>query len=159
GRAVAGSASRSPVGVARLEPIEPRVEALLAEGKVVARFAGREEFVARVLGSRSILANPSDPAVVREINEAIKARDFWMPFAPSMLAARNGQYVVNPKHVPSPYMILSFDTTDRRSDIRAAIHPFDFTARPQEVSAAWNPSYHPLLVEFERLTGIGGVLN
>src|SRR2546427_2530461 len=159
GRAVEGFPFSSPVRVARLEPVEPRVAALLAEGKVVARFAGREEFGARALGNRSILANPSDPAVVREINEAIKARDFWMPFAPSMLAARNGQYLVNRKHIRSPYMILSFDTTDRRSDIRAAIHPFDFTARPQEVSAAWNPSYHALIGEFERITGIGGVLN
>jgi len=159
GRAAERFKFSASVQCSHSEPIEPRVAALLAEGKVVARFAGREEFGARALGNRSILANPSDPAVVREINEAIKARDFWMPFAPSMLAARNGQYVVNPKHVSSPYMILSFDTTDRRDDIRAAIHPFDFTARPQEVSAAWNPSYHAVLAEFERLTGIGGVLN
>ncbi|TLZ79033.1 MAG: carbamoyltransferase [Methanobacteriota archaeon] len=159
GRAVEGFTFSTPVRCARLEPVEPRVAALLAEGKVVARFAGREEFGARALGNRSILANPSDPAVVREINEMIKARDFWMPFAPSMLAARNGQYVVNPKHVPSPYMILAFDTTDRRNTIRAAIHPFDSTVRPQEVSAAWNPSYHALLAEFERFTGIGGILN
>ena len=159
GRAVEGFTFSTPVRCTRLEPVEPRVAALLAEGKVVARFAGREEFGARALGNRSILANPSDPAVVREINEMIKARDFWMPFAPSMLAARNGQYVVNPKHVPSPYMILAFDTTDRRNTIRAAIHPFDSTVRPQEVSAAWNPSYHALLAEFERFTGIGGILN
>ena len=56
-------------------------------------------------------------------------------------------------------MILSFDTTERRSEIAAAIHPFDFTARPQEVSAELNPEYHALLKEFQRLTGIGGLLN
>ena len=140
-------------------PIEPRVARLLAEGKVVARFKGREEFGARALGNRSILANPSDPAVVRVINEAIKARDFWMPFAPAVTAESNGRYIVNPKRVQAPYMILSFDTTERRADLRAAIHPYDFTARPQEVSAVWNPSYHALLTEFERITGIGAVLN
>jgi carbamoyltransferase len=149
----------SPVDYERQDPIEPRVARLLAEGKVVARFKGREEFGARALGNRSILANPSNPAVVREINEAIKARDFWMPFAPSVLAERCADYVVNPKNVRAPYMILSFDTTERWRDLRAAIHPFDRTARPQEVLQEWNPSYHALLTEFQGLTGIGAVLN
>jgi carbamoyltransferase len=54
---------------------------------------------------------------------------------------------------------LSFDTTERRNEISAAIHPFDFTARPQEVSSEWNPDFHTVLEEFERLTGIAGVLN
>ncbi|HEY3066261.1 MAG TPA: carbamoyltransferase C-terminal domain-containing protein [Methylomirabilota bacterium] len=150
---------RSRVRWERVMPIEPRVAELLASGHVVARFKGREEFGARAQGNRSILANPSDPAVIRVINEAIKARDFWMPFAPSILEERRADYLVNPKAVPAPYMILSFDTTARRDEIRAALHPFDFTARPQEVSRAWNPEYHALLREFERRTGIGGVLN
>jgi carbamoyltransferase len=148
-----------PVRYRRIAPIEPTVARLLAEGKVVARFKGREEFGARALGNRSILANPSDPAVIRVINEAIKSRDFWMPFCPSLLEERSAQYLVNPKGVRSPYMILSFETTPRRSEIRAAIHPFDFTARPQEVSPDWNPDYHRLLRELERLTGTGAVLN
>ncbi len=150
---------RNGVRYERAVPIEPRVARLLAEGDVVARFKGREEFGARAMGNRSILANPAEPAVVRVINEAIKSRDFWMPFAPSLLAERAGDYLVNPKRVSAPYMILSFDTTERREEIRGAIHPFDLTARPQEVSAEWNADYHRLLKEFERLTGIGGVLN
>lgn len=149
----------APVRYEKVTPIEPMVARLLANGKVVARFKGREEFGARALGNRSILANPSDPTVVRVINEAIKSRDFWMPFAPSLLEESSLEYLVNPKGIRAPYMILSFETTERRNDIRAAIHPFDFTARPQEVSAEWNPEYHSLLKEFQRLTGIGGVLN
>ncbi len=152
-------AFQRPVRIERVTPIEPRVAALLAEGNVVARFKGREEFGARALGNRSILANPSDPAVIRVINEAIKSRDFWMPFAPSVLTERASDYLVDPKRVSAPYMILSFDTTERRHAIRAAIHPFDFTARPQEVSVEWNREYHTLLKEFERRTGIGAVLN
>jgi carbamoyltransferase len=150
---------RNGVRSERFVPIEPRVATLLAKGHVVARFKGREEFGARAMGNRSILANPAEPAVVRVINEAIKSRDFWMPFAPSLLAERTGDYLVNPKRVRAPYMILSFDTTERLNEIRGAIHPFDLTARPQEVSATWNADYHRLLKEFERLTGIGGVLN
>ena len=158
-RALQGFKFKVPVRYERVTPIEPAVARLLAEGKVVARFKGREEFGARALGNRSILARPSDPAVVRVINEAIKSRDFWMPFAPSLLEESSPDYLINPKGIRSPNMILSFDTTERRSEIAAAIHPFDFTARPQEVSAELNPEYHALLKEFQRLTGIGGLLN
>jgi carbamoyltransferase len=153
-------AFRSPVTWDRHPAIERRVAALLAGGTVVARMAGRDEFGARALGNRSILAHPARRDVVRVINEAIKARDFWMPFAPAILAERGHDYLVKPKPVASPYMILAFDTQARRRDeIAAAIHPFDGTARPQEVSAESNPGFHRLLVEFERLTGIGAVLN
>ena len=158
-RAVRAFAFKTPVRYERDEPIEPRVARMLAEGQVVARFKGREEFGARSLGNRAILANPSRPEVIREINEAIKARDFWMPFAPSLLAECSTEYLVNPKQVRAPYMILCFDTTERWSELRAGVHPFDRTARPQEVSADTNPAYHALLKEFRRLTGIGGVLN
>jgi carbamoyltransferase len=149
----------SPVRWTREAHIERRVAALLAGGTVVARVSGRTEFGARALGNRSILANPSRPEVVRWINEAIKARDFWMPFAPALLAERADDYLVKRKRVASPFMVLSFDTKERAHELAAALHPHDRTARPQEVSAESNPRFHALLVEFERLTGIGGVLN
>jgi carbamoyltransferase len=150
---------QSPVRFRRIDNIERKVAELLAAGCVVARHSGHEEFGARALGNRSILANPKDPHVVRIINEAIKSRDFWMPFALSILSERVSDYIVNPKKIPAPYMILTFDTTDRRSELAAAIHPFDFTVRPQVVENAWNPKYHTILREFEKLTGIGGILN
>ena len=150
---------RSPVQFQWVKNIEQTIAERLAEGWVVARHAGREEFGARALGNRSILANPSDPRVIRIINEAIKARDFWMPFAPSLLSERASDYIVNPKRVPAPYMILTFDTSERRRELTAAIHPYDFTVRPQVVERMWNPRYHAILKEFERLTGIGGLLN
>jgi carbamoyltransferase len=150
---------RSPVCFTRIENIEQKIAQQLAEGCVVARHAGREEFGARALGNRSILANPREPRIVREINEAIKARDFWMPFASSILSERMTDYILNPKNVPMPYMILTCDTTGRRSEIAAAIHPYDFTTRPQVVAHEWNPRYHRLICEFEKVTGIGGLLN
>jgi carbamoyltransferase len=142
------------------ERIEERIADLLVSDGVVARCAGRMEFGARALGNRSILANPSDHRVVGIINRMIKNRDFWMPFAPSILREREGDYVVNPKGLASPYMMLAFATNPKRRDeITAALHPHDATARAHLVDEAWNPAYHRVLREFERRTGIGAVLN
>lgn len=148
-----------PFTVTRPADIEDEVAGLLARGEVVARFDGRAEFGARALGNRSILANPSSADAVRVINEMIKSRDFWMPFAPAILSERMRDYVENPKRIPAPYMVLCFNTTARHPDIRAALHPYDRTARPQEVIADWNPQYHRLISQFEKKTGIGAVLN
>jgi carbamoyltransferase len=140
--------------------MEERVADLLVSDGVVARCAGRMEFGARALGNRSILANPSDHRVVRVINSMIKNRDFWMPFAPSVLREREGDYLVNPKGLASPYMMLAFPTEPKRRDeIVAALHPQDFTARAHIVDEGWNPGYHRVIREFERRTGIGAVLN
>jgi carbamoyltransferase len=140
--------------------IEDRIAELLVSDGVVARCAGRMEFGARALGNRSILANPSDVRVVSVINRMIKNRDFWMPFAPSVLRERESDYIVNPKGLASPYMMLAFATNPKRRDeITAAVHPHDGTARAHLVDEAWNPGYHRVIREFERRTGIGAVLN
>ncbi len=140
--------------------VEERIAELLVSDGVVARCAGRMEFGARALGNRSILANPSDHRVVGLINRMIKARDFWMPFAPTVLAERAGDYLVNPRGLASPYMMLAFPTKpERRDEIVAALHPQDATARAHILEEAWNPEYHRVIREFERRTGIGAVLN
>src|SRR5436309_1622297 len=146
--------------VSEPERIEERIAELLASDGVVARCAGRMEFGARALGNRSILANPADHRVVPLINRMIKNRDFWMPFAPSVLREREADYLVNPKGLASPYMMLAFPTNPKRRDeIVAAIHPHDSTARAHIVDEAWNPPYYRVLREFEARTGIGAVLN
>ncbi|HEX5814561.1 MAG TPA: carbamoyltransferase C-terminal domain-containing protein [Methylomirabilota bacterium] len=146
--------------VSEPEDMAGRIAELLVSDGVVARCAGRMEFGARALGNRSILANPSDHRVVTLINTMIKNRDFWMPFAPSILREREADYVLNPKGFASPYMMLAFPTNPKRRDeIVAAIHPQDGTARAHLVDQAWNPGYHRVIREFERRTGIGAVLN
>jgi carbamoyltransferase len=148
------------VDVRVIDDIEQETAELLAGGAVVARFQGREEFGARALGNRSILADPSNPDVVKTINTMVKCRDFWMPFAPSMTDRQAAGCLVNPKRIAAPYMTITFDTTDCRSDFRAGTHPYDGTARPQVVSRDWNPRYYRLIEEFERISGRrGGVLN
>jgi len=146
--------------VAFQDRIEEKIAELLVSDGVVARCAGRMEFGARALGNRSILANPSDHRVVPLINRMIKNRDFWMPFAPTILAERAAEYLVNPKGLASPYMMLAMPTRpEAREALVAAVHPQDGTARPQILEQAWNPEYHAVIAEFERRTGIGAVLN
>lgn len=136
------------------------VAELLAKGEIVARCVGRMEWGARSLGNRAILANPSDLRYVWQINEQIKMRDFWMPFAPSILKERADDYIVNPKKLDAPYMIMAFKSTDlARKELRAAMHQADYTVRPQLVERSWNPKYYDIIKEFESITGIGGVLN
>ena len=138
--------------------IDEEVGELLSKNDtIVARFSDKMEWGPRGLGNRSILANPSNPMITRKINHAIKMRDFWMPFGPSILTSRMPEYVKDSRN--SPYMILAFDTTEKRNDLIAAIHPFDFTCRPQSVDSDHNPNYEQVIKSFESKTGIGAVLN
>ncbi len=146
-------------GFQKVENISACVAELLAKGEVVARCTGRAEFGARALGNRSILADASRADVIRVINDMIKSRDFWMPFAPAILEERAADYFINPKELFAPYMILSFDTSCRVNELRAAIHPYDLTARPQVVKKDWNPGFYQVIKEFERVTGRGVILN
>ena len=146
-------AVREHVGVADIAK-------LLAADKIVARVVGPMEFGARSLGNRSILANPKNPDNLKRINDAIKNRDFWMPFTPSILAERAERYLVIPKGIVAPYMTIGYETTPlARRDIPAALHPGDFSARPQFVMRDTNPDYWRLISAFEELTGIGALLN
>jgi carbamoyltransferase len=133
---------------------------LLAKGDIIGVARGRAEFGARALGNRSILANPSKKGTVQQINEAIKNRDFWMPFALSILDTAFDKYIENPKKLESPFMAISLDVKpEKMSEIEAGIHPYDKTVRPQSVNKANNPEYFELISEFEKLTGIPALLN
>lgn len=132
------------------------VAKLLADGKVIARFAGRDEWGPRALGNRSIMADPRNMKVIRKINFAIKQRDFWMPFAPAVLEEDHKRYFKNPKF--APYMIEAFDTKPEAEEILAGLHPFDLSARPQTVND-WNPGWQSIIREFKKITGSGGILN
>ncbi len=140
--------------------IPKKIARLLASGEIVALMQGRMEFGARALGNRSILANPQNRDIVDILNQKIKSRDFWMPFASSLLKEAEKDYIKNPKNISGPYMILAFDTTPQaKKDIFAAMHPSDLTTRPQIVEKSWNETYWTIINEFRKLTGIGGVLN
>ena len=151
---------RTKISYRSVSDIERETAELLSRGKIVGRMKGRMEWGARALGNRSILADPSRAETVRKINAAIKMRDFWMPFAPSILWERRRDYLEMKKDIPAPYMVLAFRSTPlAHKELIAGLHPFDLTCRPQLVQKEWNEPYHRLLKNFEDLTGIGGVLN
>ena len=140
--------------------IEEKVAELLSQNSVVGRFKGRAEWGARALGNRSILANPMSRDNVKLINEMIKGRDFWMPFATSMLYERRSDYLVDAEEYLAPFMSITFETKPKaHTELIAALHPYDLTSRPQMVQKEVNPEYHALISHFESLTGVGGILN
>ncbi|HEX3999283.1 MAG TPA: carbamoyltransferase C-terminal domain-containing protein [Pirellulales bacterium] len=132
---------------------------ILAAGQPIARCAGPMEFGARALGNRSILADPRNQDVVRVINQMVKKRDFWMPFAPMVMAARQDEYLKNPKRLTSPYMMMTFDTRDNFREMIAAVHNADLTCRAQILEADQNPPMHAILQAFAERTGRGVILN
>jgi carbamoyltransferase len=143
-----------------VENIEHLTAETLARGEVVARAKGRMEFGARALGNRSILARADNMEAVRVINDMVKNRDFWMPFAPAVLAERAEEYYLKPKPMFAPYMIIAFDSRpEARARCVAGQHPYDHSVRPQEVTEEWNPDFYRLIKYYEEITGEGIVLN
>ncbi len=137
-----------------------QIAQLLADGEVVARVVDKMEFGSRALGNRSILANPSNPNIIQHINELIKGRDFWMPFAASVLDTYSDRYLVNPKNFESRYMAVAMDTKKEfLKDIKAGTHPYDETIRPQILTKKQSPKYYDLIEKFSEITGIGSLLN
>ncbi len=148
--------------VSEPEDIEETIADLLARKQIVARFSGRCEWGARSLGNRAILAHPSYLESFYTVNDLIKARDFWMPFAPSVLDGWASRYLekYEPARARAPHMITAFKATPLGVEhLRAAMHQGDFTIRPQVLERDANPEYYRLLQAFERRTGVGGVMN
>lgn len=151
---------RDQIDVEVHDDIEDVTAELLAHDHVIGRCRGRAEWGARALGNRSILCHPARGQNIHRINKAVKMRDFWMPFCPSILDTHAEKYLDNPRHRRAPFMILAFDSLEKaREDIICGLHPFDLTARPQIVEESVNPLYYRLLKKFEARTGIGGVVN
>ncbi|MEQ8667370.1 MAG: carbamoyltransferase [Rhodospirillales bacterium] len=153
------------------------VAGLLADGNVVGWFQGRMEFGPRALGARSILGDPRNPAMQKVMNEKIKYRESFRPFAPSVLEERVSEWFEYDGK--SPYMLVVADVTNNhrremtederklfgidklnvaRSTIPAVTH-VDYSARIQTVDAKTNPLYHRLISAFESATGCPVLIN
>ena len=146
--------------IRKIPEIDEYVGKKLANGKIIARFAGRMEWGARALGNRSILADPRDLSVVSRINKFIKKREFWMPYAPSILEGYGDKYFKTLKRTKAYYMIIAFPATAKAvKEIPAAIHSFDHTLRPQVVTEHSNKGFYTVIKSFAKETGVGCVLN
>ena len=133
---------------------------LLNKGEIIAVARGQEEFGARALGNRSILANPCMDGVVQKINEQIKNRDFWMPFALTILHEHHKKFIINNKSIESDFMTIGFDTIIKNyNKIKNGTHPYDKSVRPQILKKNFNPIYYSIIKSFYNISGIPAVLN
>lgn len=130
---------------------------LLAEGNLVGWLQGRAEFGPRALGNRSILADPRDAYMQDRINQTIKFRERFRPFAPAVLDECGGDYFEH--YQSSPYMDKTLRIKPHKRAQIAAVCHVDGTGRVQTVKAAWNPRFHRLIQCFYELTGVPLLLN
>ena len=130
---------------------------MLANGKILGWVQGRMEFGPRALGSRSILADPRDPEMTAKVNNAVKFREWWRPFAPSMLSENAGEYIESA--TDSPFMILTAQVRPEKRKVIPAVTHVDGSARPQTVERDVNPLYWRLIHEFGQRTGVPVVMN
>ena len=137
-----------------------QIAKLLKAGEIIAVARDREEFGARALGNRSIIANPSIENIVQKINETIKNRDFWMPFALTILKEDHNNFIKNPNKIRSDFMTIGFDTIEKNlKRIKSATHPYDKSVRPQILEKNFNKNYYSIIQKFKKITKIPGVLN
>jgi carbamoyltransferase len=139
--------------------IEATVEAL-SQGKVVGWFQGRMEFGPRALGGRSILADARLPGMQAKLNEAVKMREPFRPFAPAVPVEVAGEWFEMDR--ASPYMLVTVPLKAARRTPAVAIPAVthvDYSARVQTVDREVNPRFHALLTEFGRRTGCPVLVN
>lgn len=156
--AIDSTLSEAKVNYKKIDDVTSRTAEYLANGKLVGWFQGRLELGPRALGHRSILADPRSVESRDKVNNFVKHREGWRPFAPSIKEEAIDKYLID--GVPSPFMIKTYDVYEnKQSEIPAVLHPADGTTRPQTVSEDQNPRYHALISEFEDRTGVPAVLN
>jgi len=149
----------------------------IAQGKAVGWMQGRMEFGPRALGARSIIADARSEKMQRLLNQKVKFRESFRPFAPSVLIEKANQWF--DLEVESPYMLLTSSVSeimknpevssvnvngiiDQLNQIRSripAVTHVDYSARVQTVNSQTNPIYYKLLKEFESLTGCPVIIN
>jgi carbamoyltransferase len=133
---------------------------LIADGKIVAWFQGRMEFGPRALGNRSLLADPRRAEMRDILNQKVKHREDFRPFAPSVLAEHADDWFdIGPRSASHEFMLFTPRVlADKLSRIPAVVHK-DGSARVQLVSRKLNPRYHELISAFHKLTGVPIVIN
>src|SRR6185437_10455560 len=139
------------------EQLLEKVADQIAAGNVVGWFQGRMEWGPRALGNRSILAHPGLATMKDVLNARIKHREWFRPFAPSIMAEHQNEYFEHDH--PSPFMLHVYKIRHEKRAKLCAVNHVDDTGRLQSVSHAENPLYYDLIAAFHRETGIPALLN
>lgn len=139
------------------ENVTKRAAKDIADGLVVGWFQGRMEFGPRALGNRSIVVDPRRADMKEILNERIKKREPFRPFAPSILEERVGDYFEQSHPAPTMLMVYQIKP-ERRAEIPAVTH-VDGSGRLQTVSRKLNQRYYQLISDFAELTGVPVLLN
>jgi carbamoyltransferase len=126
-------------------------------GKVIGWFQGKMEWGPRALGNRSILVHPGLPGIKDVLNARIKHREWFRPFAPSVLAERQAE-IFEHTH-KSPFMLHVYGIKPEWRSRLAAVNHVDDTGRLQTVTKEENGLYYDLISQFEKQTGIPVLLN
>ena len=128
---------------------------LISTGNIVGWYQGKMEWGPRALGNRSILADPRNASMKDILNEKIKHRESFRPFAPSILEEHASDFF--DIDIPSPYMLMV--TKIKKPEIIPAVTHVDGTGRLQTVSKDANPLYYDLINEFCKITGVPVLIN
>jgi len=139
------------------EELTKRAAHDIAAGLVVGWFQGRMEFGPRALGNRSIVVDPRRAEMKEILNDRIKKREPFRPFAPSILEERVGEYFEQTHPAPTMLMVYRIKE-ERRNEIPAVTH-VDGSGRLQTVTREVNPRYYQLISDFAALTGVPAILN
>jgi carbamoyltransferase len=139
------------------EPLLNHVAEQAAAGNVVGWFQGRMEWGPRALGNRSIVAHPGLSNMKDVLNARIKHREWFRPFAPSILAEYQQEYFEHDH--PSPFMLHVYKIRPEKRKELCAVNHVDDTGRLQTVTREENPLYYDLIKTFQAKTGIPVLLN
>ncbi len=144
----------------KFENVEEEIAKLLADKKIVGRFAGRMEYGPRALGNRSILAEATDKTINDWLNERLKRTEF-MPFAPCIIEEDAEAFYKGWKddHVAARFMTITYDVPEDKGKLSPAVTHVDSTARPQVVRKEDNPSYHRIIEAYKEITGLPLIIN
>jgi len=122
---------------------------LLGKGEVVAICRGRAEWGARALGNRSIIAKADSRSIVEKINSQIKMRDYWMPFAPTILDKKFSQCIIDKKNIKPEFMTFALPAKENAyKSLEGATHPSDKTCRPQIMRKKINNKFYSILNKY-----------
>src|SRR6185437_9260705 len=154
-----GFISEALPGMSARQVTEPArfLAAQLTEGKIAGLFQGRLEAGPRALGNRSILASPLVPDVTGRLNDAVKFREPFRPFAPVVLADRATDYFELAQ--PSPFMSVAVPVTGLARDTIPAVVHANGTARVQTLDREHNPFLADVIGCFAALTDVPVLIN